>query len=847
MISRRLTTGRALVAALAALPLTAMAIVAPAAAAPPTTPLAVAAAAPLPAPEERPRTIVTQDGEIDDMDSLVRLLYYSNEFDIEGIIYSSSVFHWRGEDPDAPADIVNSDGSLTGQCGGAFGAAKVTCLDPFRWTGTEWLDEYIDEYEAVYPNLVNHAEGYPTPEYLRSIYKIGNVDYSSAMTKDTDGSNHIKSILLDDDPRPVYVQTWGGLNTLARALKSIEEDYSTQSAAAYTAVQNKIYDKVVIYNILNQDDTLEDYIKPSWPGIPVIDNQGQFWSFAYAWDSTVPDEFKYTLEADWMTENLIRGHGELLDGYHTWGDGQAIAGELPGEDRWSTTTGQFPTSGREQYDFISEGDTPSFLYLLNSNGLRQMEDPTYGGWGGRFQKESEVHWLDTCDLEPDETVCPPTGGFIGSTYPQTRWVEDMQLDFAARADWGITPNFADANHIPQASVAEGVDLNLRAGQPFTLHGSATDPDGDTLTYRWWQYTDADTIDEAVTLSAANTADVSFTVPAEADAGDTIHLMLEVSDNGSPSLKHYQRVIVTVVDAFAPTLAAVDPASVSTTGISEFTIRGTDLFDVSSVTVGGTAADFTVAVDGRSLRVTAPASEAAGEAVVTITAGATVLNTGVNYVAPVVAASQPARGPTDGSTRVTLNGADLALVSGVTVGGTQATEVSAAADGTSVTFLAPPSRTVGAVNVVLQLPGADVSIAGGFVYARVAISIPSSAVDVGDRVRIGITGLAAGEMVDVGFDGDVLFSATADSAGAAEGSFTLGELEAGRYTVSADAELSGSATAELTVRAAVTTPSDLAQTGANVGLPLGLAVLALLAGGILLAIRRFRGRAEAAQD
>lgn len=45
---------------------------------------------------DRLRIIVTSDGEIDDQCSLVRFLLYSNEWDIEAIITSSSQYHWHG-------------------------------------------------------------------------------------------------------------------------------------------------------------------------------------------------------------------------------------------------------------------------------------------------------------------------------------------------------------------------------------------------------------------------------------------------------------------------------------------------------------------------------------------------------------------------------------------------------------------------------------------------------------------------------------------------------------------------------------------------------------------------------
>ncbi len=78
-----------------------------------------------------------------------------------------------------------------------------------------------------------------------------------------------------------------------------------------------------------------------------------------------------------------------------------------------------------------------------------------------------------------------------------------------------------------------------------LTGSATDPDGNTVRYHWWQYAEAGTYPAAVTLAQPDQARVSFTVPADAKQGQTIHLILDATDTGSPALTRYQRVIVTV--------------------------------------------------------------------------------------------------------------------------------------------------------------------------------------------------------------------------------------------------------------------------------------------------------------
>ena len=149
--------------------------------------------------QEKARTVITTDGEVDDRDSVIRALLYANEMDIAGIVLTSSMYHYAG------------DGDK---------------VEPFRWTGTQWLTDFLDAYEEVYPNLCVHAEGYPEPDFLREHTKIGNIKNKGEMEEVTEGSEFLKELFLDDDPRTLYVQTWGGTNTTARALKSIEEEYS---------------------------------------------------------------------------------------------------------------------------------------------------------------------------------------------------------------------------------------------------------------------------------------------------------------------------------------------------------------------------------------------------------------------------------------------------------------------------------------------------------------------------------------------------------------------------------------------------------------------------------------------
>lgn len=175
------------------------------------------------AQDDRTRVIVTSDGEIDDECSLVRFLLYSNEWDIEGIITSSSQYHWHGH----------------------------------KWAGDDWMEPTLNAYAEVYPNLLKHDRRYPSPEFLRSRTYLGNVETEGEMDKVTKGSQRIVEVLLDNtDKRPVWIQAWGGTNTIARALKTIEETYPERMA--------EVADKMRLFLIWEQDSTYQAYIRPHW-------------------------------------------------------------------------------------------------------------------------------------------------------------------------------------------------------------------------------------------------------------------------------------------------------------------------------------------------------------------------------------------------------------------------------------------------------------------------------------------------------------------------------------------------------------------------------------------------------
>ena len=110
---------------------------------------------------EKYRTVITTDGEVDDMNSMIRYFYYANEMDLAGIVITSSTYHYAGDEEKG--------------------------IEPFRWTGTDWIYEMIDAYEKIQPNLAKHAEGYPTADSIRQITKIGNISNVGEMEEVTEG------------------------------------------------------------------------------------------------------------------------------------------------------------------------------------------------------------------------------------------------------------------------------------------------------------------------------------------------------------------------------------------------------------------------------------------------------------------------------------------------------------------------------------------------------------------------------------------------------------------------------------------------------------------------------------
>src|ERR1051325_6540052 len=142
----------------------------------PRPPAGVGAAVP---PDARkPRVVVTTAPELDDSNSPLRYLLYSPDFRTEGLVYASSQFHWKG-------DGTGKTWSVAGREYTRFGLDLCPC-ESWRWApGEPVIEDAVDIYEQVYPNLRVHRPDYPSPQELRSKIRWGNVEFDGDMSKDT--------------------------------------------------------------------------------------------------------------------------------------------------------------------------------------------------------------------------------------------------------------------------------------------------------------------------------------------------------------------------------------------------------------------------------------------------------------------------------------------------------------------------------------------------------------------------------------------------------------------------------------------------------------------------------------
>lgn len=498
----------------------------------------------------RPRIVITADPELDDNNSLIRFLLYSSDVKIEGLIYASSGYHWKG-------DGKGTKWFVPGREYTRFGLNLCPC-ESWRWAKDErFIHDAVEAYAKVYPNLKVHNSNYPAPDELKSKIRYGNIEFDGDISKDSPGSDLIKSLMLDDKPGPLFITAWGGQSTIARALKSIQEQY--RYTTEWEAIKKKISQKVVLLPSGDQDDTYALYIKPNWPDIDYRQFRGGP-NYGYGAQLGAKQEDSIYLTASWMKQN-VSDRVPLGALYRVWGDGkQMVKGDILDYFGISGhTNDELKKMGyvvwmpvQQKGSWLGEGDNHTFMNMLG-NGLRAYEAGSYGGWGGREAGNKEVMNFSFPSNDTSANAMATTLSTLNNQlnksanelkYPN--FFPQAQLDFAARLKWSVTHNYTNANHEPIVKIEGPLHVLASAGEKIRLNGAVSDPDGNAVSIKWWQF-QVGSYPNTVVISNPNSARAEVLIPNDADGGQTIHLILEATDNGMPSLTRYQRLIITVRD------------------------------------------------------------------------------------------------------------------------------------------------------------------------------------------------------------------------------------------------------------------------------------------------------------
>lgn len=273
----------------------------------------------------------------DDVQSMVRLLLYANELEVEGLVASAGTF----------ANV----------------ARKQNILD------------ILSRYAQIHASLRRHDPLYPAPAQLRAVTWQGR-DGSWGTTnvgttakpleqilgdgKDSEASEAIIRVVNRPDPRPVWVCVWGGSRELAQAIWKVR-------ATRTPAELDRFLGKLRVFLIVSQDSTTP-WLLDSFPKLFVILSEknymGMFWNMRDA-DPKLAD-------LAWINTHLRQGHGPLGAAY--------------------------PSSGWDpKYPGVQEGDSPSFLHLVSAvRGMNDPEKPDQPSWGGQFVRPDPAknHWFD---------------------------------------------------------------------------------------------------------------------------------------------------------------------------------------------------------------------------------------------------------------------------------------------------------------------------------------------------------------------------------------------------------------------------------------------------------------------
>lgn len=441
--------------------------------------------------EQRARLIVLTDigNEPDDSESLVRLLLYANDIDIEGLIAATSRHHPRNP-------------------------------------RLELITRRLDAYQQVLVNLRKHDPRYPDAERLRARTLSGSPVYGMSGVgkgRDTAASRLIIAAVDRPDPRPVWVAAWGGAADLAQALWAVRESRSPQELKRFVA-------KLRVYTISDQDDA-GPWARAYFPELFWVTSVHAFTNYGLStWagiSSPQPGADQGAVSKEWLSAN-IRGKGPLgalypLPAYLMEGDTPSFLSLIPNGLNQPERPDWGGWGGR--YGKVSDA---LGLWASTADAVVGLDGATYTNpqatiwrWRAAFQNDfaTRIEW----SVEPDVKRA--------NHAPSARL--NGRVGFAP-VEIGACPGKPVALSAEGSSDPDGNRLSYRwwwyreASGLFAPELTLSNAEGKRTTVQ---------IESTVRTD-------QFTPPAAYQ----LHIILEVTDEGIPRLTSYRRAIITVPGA-----------------------------------------------------------------------------------------------------------------------------------------------------------------------------------------------------------------------------------------------------------------------------------------------------------
>ncbi|MEN9444630.1 MAG: hypothetical protein RIS47_1520, partial [Bacteroidota bacterium] len=439
------------------------------------------------------------EADPDDTQSLVRLLLYSNELDIKGIIATTSCWHRTEVNPESIKNVVTA-------------------------------------YGKVHSNLVLHSDAYPKVEAMLALIKRGLPKYGMlgvGGSQDSEGSDWIIRVLQENDERPLWISVWGGANTLAQALYKIKQTMPEKE-------QKRLIAKLRVYAISDQDDS-GIWMRNNFADLFYIVSPGDDYGSS-TWigiNSFVKGIDNKTISTSWLAKNIQQGHGPLGASYPdvSWG----MEGDTP------SFLSLIP-NGLNNAEHPEWGGWGGRYLLYKPDFAGQKR----GNSGVPFEAETRKIWTNAVDnfalqigSEYGRAVKTDSVFFNTNQASLWRWRDDFQNDFAARMLW-CTKSYAEANHAPVIVLNKPEQITVKSGQGFSVDAAGTtDPDGDSFSFFWFNYPEAGSYSKPIKVGEPENSHGIYIVAPKVDKVETAHFILKVTDKGEPQLSGYKRIVVTI--------------------------------------------------------------------------------------------------------------------------------------------------------------------------------------------------------------------------------------------------------------------------------------------------------------